>query len=305
MTRVLVTGAAGFIGSNIAKALQEKGNLEVIALDSFRWGAYRNLERFDGEIVAGDLLRVDLGALFRHRPLDHIYHLAALTDTTVTDEELMMSHNVEAFRRVLDYARDHGASVIYASSASVYGNGPVPMREDQPLQPQNIYAFSKMAMERLARVYYENYDVSLVGLRYFNVYGPGEAHKGSARSMVLQIMQAMARGEPPRLFRHGEQKRDFVFIEDVVRATLLAADHPDGNVYNVGSGQATSFNEIVRVINECQNTHIAPEWIDNPYAFYQTETCADITRAQHVLGYAPAYPPTRGISEYYNYLRTL
>jgi len=296
--RVLVTGGAGFIGSNVAKALERDGGHEVIVLDSFRWGAYRNLENFRGEIVAADLLKADLKGLFQHRPVARIFHLAALTDTTVVDEELMMSHNVEAFRRVLEYARDHEATVIYASSASVYGNGPVPMHEQQPLQPQNIYAFSKMAMERVARVYYENYDVPVVGLRYFNVYGPGEGHKKSARSMVLQILEAMERGEKPRLFRYGEQKRDFVFIDDVVRGTLLAAEKPDGTVYNVGSGQATSFNEIVRIINQCLGTDITPEWIDNPYSFYQQETWASIDRARSVLGYEPQFPPSLGIPEY-------
>jgi ADP-L-glycero-D-manno-heptose 6-epimerase len=302
MGRVLVTGAAGFIGSNLAKALETKREDEVVALDSFRWGAYRNLEGFTGEIVAADLLSVNLETLFRHRPLAKVYHIAALTDTTVTDEALMMSHNSEAFRRVLEYARDHGAQVVYASSASVYGNGPVPMREDQPLQPQNIYAFSKMAMERIARVYYENYDVPVVGLRYFNVYGPGETHKGTARSMVLQIMEAMVKGEAPRLFRNGEQKRDFVFIDDVVRATMSAADHPDGGVYNIGSGQATSFNEVVRLINRCLGSAITPEWIENPYAFYQTETLADVSRARALLGYSPQFLPNRGIAEYFSRL---
>lgn len=300
---MLVTGAAGFIGSHIAKTLEKQGRDEVIALDSFRWGTYRNLYDFEGEMIAADLLSADLEALFRHRPISRIFHIAALTDTTVTDEELMMSHNVEAFRRVLDYAREHDSTVIYASSASVYGNGTVPMREDQPLQPQNIYAFSKMAMERLARVYYEIYEVPLVGVRYFNVYGPGESHKGSARSMVLQIMEAMARNQRPRLFQYGEQKRDFVFIDDVVHGTLLAAEKPKGAIYNIGSGLATSFNEIVSIINEYQGTAISPEWIENPYSFYQTETRADLERARAELGYEPRFSPATGIPEYFHRLQ--
>jgi len=130
------------------------------------------------------------------------------------------------------------------------------------------------------------------------VYGPGEAHKGAASSMIYQLARQIRAGKQPRIFKYGEQKRDFVYIADVVEATLLAADAKHSGIYNVGSGHATSFNEVVALLNKALGTDHEPDYFDNPYSFYQPHTEADVTHAHTDLGYAPKYPIDRGIAEY-------
>jgi ADP-L-glycero-D-manno-heptose 6-epimerase len=130
------------------------------------------------------------------------------------------------------------------------------------------------------------------------VYGPDEAHKGAAASMIYQLAKQIQAGKQPRIFKYGEQQRDFVYVKDVVEATLLAAEADHSGVYNVGSGRPTSFNEIVALLNKALGTDYDPDYFDNPYPFYQPHTEADVTRARAELGYAPSYPIDRGIAEY-------
>jgi ADP-L-glycero-D-manno-heptose 6-epimerase len=197
-----------------------------------------------------------------------------------------------------------GAKVIYASSAAVYGNCPAPMREDGCLKPKNVYGFSKLMMDNLAFKYLRKYqNAAIIGLRYFNVYGFGEAHKGKFASMVYQLMAKMVRGEKPRLFKWGEQKRDFVYIKDVVKANLLAMEKGIGGVYNVGSGRARSFNELVAILNEVLGTDFDIEYFDNPYDFYQNYTEADLTKISNVLGYKPDWSLEEGVRDYFQTLK--
>jgi ADP-L-glycero-D-manno-heptose 6-epimerase len=250
--------------------------------------------------VAQDLASLDLLGRFRSGEFQAVFHLASITDTTVTDARQMIQDNVEGFRRVAEFARLSGTPLIYASSAAVYGvcrSGR--MREDQAASPANVYGFSKTLLENLARRYADaSRDWRVVGLRYFNVYGPGEAHKGAAASMIYQLSEQIQAGKRPRIFKYGEQQRDFVYVKDVVEATLLAAEADRSGVYNVGSGRPTSFNEIIALLNKALGTDHDPDYFDNPYPFYQPHTEADVTRARAELGYAPGYPIDRGVAEY-------
>ncbi|MDE2485728.1 MAG: NAD-dependent epimerase/dehydratase family protein, partial [candidate division NC10 bacterium] len=163
----------------------------------------------------------------------------------------------------------------------------------------NVYGFSKALLENLARRFDDAPGgFRIVGLRYFNVYGPGEAHKGAAASMIYQLAQQIRAGKRPRIFKYGEQARDFVYVKDVVEATLLAAEAGRSGVYNVGSGRSTSFNEVIALLNNALGTDHDPDYFDNPYPFYQPHTEADVTLARADLGYAPRYPIDRGIAEY-------
>ncbi len=191
------------------------------------------------------------GASLAH--CDVIFHEASITDTTVTDQFQMMRNNVEAFRHVLAWAARWNARVVWASSAAVYGNGVAPNRLTDRPHPLNVYGYSKLAMERLAHLWGEEHSkLPIIGLRYFNVYGGGEAHKGKFASMIYQLAQQMKAGKNPRAFKGGEQKRDFVSIEDVLQANLLAmsVDHPPrAAVFNVGCGKAQSFNDVIAGLN--------------------------------------------------------
>ncbi|MFQ5839660.1 MAG: ADP-glyceromanno-heptose 6-epimerase [Candidatus Methylomirabilales bacterium] len=303
---IVVTGGAGFIGSNLVQELGRRlPEARLTVIDDFRSGSFHNLLGFHGDVLAADLTTLDLNERFAGRPADVIFHLASITDTTVTDERQMLWANVEGFRSVLSYASQHRIPVVYASSAAVYGIGTGKMAEDRSPAPQNIYAFSKCILDNLAAWAAADGTLPrLVGVRYFNVYGPGEAHKGKAASMIYQLACQIAAGGPPRVFTDGEQRRDFVYIADAVEGTILAAQAPRSAVYNIGSGRASSFNEVIALLNHAYGTHYAPEYFENPYPFYQPHTEADLSRACTELGYQPQFPIEKGIAEYVAVLRS-
>lgn len=301
MRNILVTGGAGFIGSNLALELQSRHpEARIVVVDDFRSGDFRNLRGFRGDVVTADVSRLDWAGCFREASFDAIFHEASITDTTVHDQALQAHDNIEGFRRLLDFASVHQTPVVYASSAATYGICSGVQREDQPPAPANVYAFTKVQLDNLARMQAARYPAwRLVGLRYFNVYGPREAHKQAAASMIYQLYRQMKEGRRPRVFRAGEHRRDFVYVKDVVAQTLQAAQAPASGVFNAGSGQSFSFNEVIAALNECLGTRLEPEYIDNPYAhFYQPETQADMTRAREVLGFQPQWAPARGIADY-------
>jgi len=230
--------------------------------------------------------------------------MASITDTTVDDQEFMMKKNVDGFKNILELAEEHSSTVVYASSASVYGivKEEVPLKEDREKAPANIYAFSKYIMDNMAMEFAEDTGLKIVGVRYFNVYGYGEAHKGKFASMIYQLYKQMKETGKPRLFKWGEQKRDFVYIRDVVDATILAKDAPRSTIYNVGSGKARSFNDVVAILNQALGTNYEVEYFDCPYDFYQEFTEADMTKIKKELGFVPKYSLEKGIFEYVNIL---
>ncbi len=295
--RILVTGGAGFIGSSIAKRLEADGH-EVLILDNFFSGSFKNLTDFHGDLRTGDCEWSEPCPR-----CDVIFHQASITDTTVMDQLFMMRNNVEGFRHVLSWAARWNARVVWASSASIYGNSPAPNRISDSPNPLNPYAYSKLAMERLAHLWAEEHTkLPIIGLRYFNVYGAGETHKGKFASMVYQLAQQMKAGKRPRVFTAGEQKRDFVSIEDVIQANLLAmqVDHPPlAAVFNVGCGKPHSFNDVIRGLNSALGLKLEPEYFENPYSFTQDHTEADLTESIKVLGYKPKFADiTAGIKAY-------
>ncbi|MCL2640879.1 MAG: NAD-dependent epimerase/dehydratase family protein [Phycisphaerales bacterium] len=285
--RILVTGGAGFVGSNLARKLEKDGH-QVTVLDNFSSGSFHNLVGFHGDVIAADI-----GDDPPCPPCDAIFHEASITDTTVTDQLKMMRNNVEGFRHVLHWAARWNARVIWASSASVYGNLPAPNKISDTPNPLNVYGYSKLAMERLAHLWAQEHNMRpIIGLRYFNVYGPGEAHKGKFASMIFQLAQQMKAGKRPRIFTDGQQKRDFVSIEDVVQANLLALhiDHPPlASVFNVGCGVPHTFNQVIAALNAALCTKLEPDYFENPYSFTQDHTEADLSDSQKVLGYTPKH----------------
>ncbi len=304
MRRILVTGGAGFIGSNLALALQEQHpEAALTVVDDFRSGDFRNLTGYRGDFVTADISRLDWQAQFGDTPFDAIFHEASITDTTVHDQFLQAHDNIEGFRRLLRFASANQTPVVYASSAATYGIASGVNREDQPPAPANVYAFTKVQLDHLARRCAEvNPGWKLVGLRYFNVYGPRESHKKAAASMIYQLYLQMKAGKRPRVFRAGEHKRDFVHVKDVVAMTMAALNAPRSGVFNCGSGNPFSFNEVIAEINRVLGTSLEPEYIENPYSFYQPHTEADMTRAKTELGFAPQFPPARGIADYLAFL---
>jgi ADP-L-glycero-D-manno-heptose 6-epimerase len=169
--------------------------------------------------------------------------------------------------------------------------------------PQNAYAFSKIQLDHLAGYYRKQYPAwKLVGLRYFNVYGPREAHKRHMASMVYQLYLQMKAGKKPRIFKDGEQKRDFVYVKDVVEATLAASVASVPGVYNVGSGVSSSFNDVISRLNKALGLALDTEYFENPYSFYQNVTQADISKSREELCYEPRFDLEHGIDAYVKWL---
>ncbi|HEY4516856.1 MAG TPA: NAD-dependent epimerase/dehydratase family protein [Candidatus Paceibacterota bacterium] len=291
--KVLVTGGTGFIGSNIVEALLGRGDEVVITGHD----AEQSLPNFKGTLLLPSLIGIDWSAL---PPVDILFHEAAYNDTRSQDLREMLHANVaaslELFKRVVEKGCKH---IVYASSTAVYGNGPAPYKEDQPLHPLNPYAQSKQRLEEeIARFARAHPDVVIVGLRYCNVYGPGESHKGTRASMIYQLAQQMRKGNP-RLFKSGEQRRDYIYVKDVVEVNLRAAEARSSGVLNCGSGRATAFNDVVKLLNNALGTSRTPEYIDNPFTnAYQDYTECDMSRAEEVLGFVPQYSIEAGIEEY-------
>ena len=292
--KVLVTGGAGFIGSNIAYSLLEKGH-HVIVIDNFLSSSFENLVDLNTDLISADLADFDLKCLPK---LGGIFHQQAITDTTILDQNRMLNQNVETFRKLLRYTISKKIPLIYASSAGVYGNVPPPQREEGILNPLNVYGFSKLQMDRLARFAYAESKSPIVGLRYFNVFGPRERYKNKAASMIYQLAEQMRAGRRPRIFEFGDQERDHIYVKDVVHANLCAWNSDAKTVCNVGTGKSTSFNRLIEIINGVLGTKFEPEYFKNPYSFYQNHTRADIQKAARDIGYKPQWSIEKGIEDY-------
>ncbi len=309
---ILITGGAGFIGSNLAFWFQENfPEAKVVVFDLFRtgetfdngnlksFGHYKNLKGFTGEIITGDITKKEDLDRLRDFRFDYIFHEAAISDTTVQDQKIMMETNLNAFKDLLKMAEEMGSAMVYASSGATYGNAPAPQtvgRED----PANIYGFSKLAMDHLAYEWMKHTDLPIVGLRYFNVYGPREYYKNKTASMVLQFGHQILAGKNPRLFEGSDKiLRDFIYIDDVIQANVKACDPEQSGVYNVGTGKARSFQDIVDILQKELGTNLPCEYIPNPYVGqYQFFTEADIEPTREFLGYEPEVTLEEGIRRY-------
>jgi ADP-L-glycero-D-manno-heptose 6-epimerase len=300
----VVTGGAGFIGSNLTLGLQEKfSNARLTVIDDFRSGDFKNLAGFKGDFVAQDLAKLDWREQFGDEKFNAIFHLASITDTTNHDQFEQVHDNVESFRRILKFAKPNKTRIVYASSASIYGAAKEASIENNGAAPANIYAFSKAIMDNIAtREANDDPKWVIVGLRYFNVYGPREAHKGVPASMVYHLAQQIKAGQRPRIFKHGEQQRDFVYVKDIVAGSIGALEAKESGIYNLGSGSARSFNELVDLLNKSLGTNFSPDYIDNPHAHYQNFTQADLSRVRKALGYEPRFRLEEGVADYMKWL---
>ena len=297
--KILITGGTGFTGSNIALALENEEH-DIVVVDKDISKANANLKGFSGEIREADVSTPEFWNNLTEE-FDSINHQAACVDTTVMDEVFMMNQNVEAFKMLLDWAKKNEVDVVYASSAETYGNSPAPQKVGEGEEPLNIYGKSKLMMDQITREQIGESPIKIIGLRYFNVYGPGETHKGKMASMIYQLAQQMKAGNHPRIFTDGEQKRDQIYVGDVAQANILSHEAPiaASGIYNVGTGKASTFNQIVEELNEVLGTDLPPDYFENPYDFYQEFTEADISDTKKILGYEPKYSLKEGIGAYF------
>lgn len=311
---ILLTGAAGFIGSNILEALNERGINDVIAVDDLTDG--RKCANLAGRGFADFLDVSEIQDSIRHDrlpALSAICHQGAIADTTSGNGRDVMQANFAFSKEMLALAERHHCPFVYASSASVYGDGRNGFRESPDCErPQSVYAFSKWAFDSHVRWRFaaEGPPVPVVGLRYFNVYGPGEAHKDHMASVAWQCFEAVRLGQRPRLFAGSDGfLRDFVHVGDVAAVNLyfLAASTPGLSILNVGTGTPRSFRELAECVVSVAGGQppIFVSFPDDLRDQYQTYTCADIT-ALRAAGYSAAMVSLEsGIEAYHHALRSV
>ncbi|MBI5390562.1 NAD-dependent epimerase/dehydratase family protein [Candidatus Woesearchaeota archaeon] len=292
--RCLVTGGTGFVGSNLVEALVKQGHdVQITGFDS------EQPLPLGVKILYPSLIGIDWDALGK---IDVLFHQAAINNTVLLDEREMLRANVEASKKLFEEVVKRGCKrIVYASSTAVYGNAPAPYVEGKTkLQPLNPYAVSKQKLEESALQFAKQHnDVVLVGLRYCNVYGPGESHKGKRASMIYQLAGQMVKGDP-RIFKHGEQKRDYIYVADVVTANLLAAKTKNCCIVNCGSGKATTFNDVIKILNTTMKLQRKPVYFDNPYVGrYQDHTECDMNLAKEKIGFVPQFTLEKGIQAFY------
>jgi UDP-glucose 4-epimerase len=288
---VLVTGGAGFIGSHLVDALVARGD-RVRVLDDLSNGLAENVND-NAELVVADVADPDaVQAAVDGTEL--VFHEAALGSVKRSIETPLLTNrvNIDGSLTILDAARAAGVRrVVAASSSSVYGGAaPLPSREDFPPRPRSPYAVSKTALELYSRVYAELLGLETVCLRYFNVYGPRQRSDSPYAAVVPLFTDALRRGERPIVFGDGEQRRDFTYVDDTVRANLLAAEAPaegcSGNVYNIGGGQPRSVLELLEALGAL--LHVDPNPVHaEPRPGDVRDSQADLTAAGRDLGYSP------------------
>ncbi len=316
---ILITGGAGFIGSNLAFYFQEFfPEAQVVIFDIFRseatfsngnlqsFGHYKNLIGFHGDILCGNLNSEKDLALLDAYNFDYIFHEAAISDTRVYDQEIIMQTNVNSFYYILEKAKKDNATLIYASSAATYGSLPSPQTVGKE-SPENPYGFSKYAMDQIAYRYMdENPQMTIVGLKYFNVYGAREFFKDKTASTVIQFGHQILSGKAPRLFEGSDKiVRDFVYIKDVIQANIKACSAKKSGVYNVGTGKPRSFQDIADILQKELGTDYGTEYFPNPFTGYQMHTQAEVATSKEYLDYAPEWELEEGIKDYISEIKRM
>ena len=308
MAKILVTGGAGFIGSNLTEALLKQGH-SVRVLDNFSTGKRENLVyemKYPGlEIIEGDIVdrKVCRAVL---EMVEYVFHEAALPSVEQSVEDPLTSNrvNVEGTLNVLVAAKEAGVRrVIHASSCAVYGEDPaLPKREEMAPNPLSPYALGKYVGEQYGRLFSRLYRLETVSLRYFNVFGPRQNPDSAYAAVIPRFIQALLRGDSPVVFGDGEQSRDFVFVEDVVRANLLAMSegHLYGDVMNVASGKNLSLNQLLRVLADILDLKISPIYRD-PRPGDIRHSLGDGERAKRLLDFTPTVELKTGLERTITY----
>jgi UDP-glucose 4-epimerase len=299
--KYLVTGVAGFIGSNITRRLL-KENCEVRGYDNFSTGKRKNLEDLEKknnfELIEGDLNNPD-EIKKAVKNIDIILHEAAVPSVqrSVENPAFVNDSNINGTLNLLIAAKEEKVRrLVYASSSSIYGfNEKLPKREDMPAEPISPYALSKYTGERYCQIFSEIYNLPTICLRYFNVFGPYQDPDSEYSAAIPKFIKLMLEDKQPIIFGDGEQSRDFTYVDNVVEANILAANSDiTGEVFNIACGERVSLKEVVQILNTILNKDIKPIFKENRVGEVK-HSLADISKARNIIGYEPKYKFAEGI----------
>ena len=301
MAKILVTGGAGFIGSNFCNLMVKKGH-DVTAFDNLSLGVKENLVP-EVKLVVGDVKnRAELESA--GMDFDYIVHLAASSSAPMFVDHLRdsMENNIMGHLDVLNFARDIKAKkVMFASTSSIYGNNPTPLTEDQFVLPPNFYSVTKHSQESMSRVYSQIYGLEIIAFRFMSVYGPNEGHKKVFANVLSQFIWGMAKDKPAILYGDGKQERDFTNVADICQGIEKAMNNEKKygfNIFNIGTATAVNLIDLVSIINKVMGKNIPPQLIENPIkSGYIRTQLAGIDKISTELGFAPSVGLEEGIKE--------
>lgn len=307
MPRILITGGAGFVGSNAANWLSKNG-YDVVAMDNLYLGWETNVEP-QVTFINGDVNKQE--DLEKVGPVDYIIHLAASSSAPMFTDDLgaAVTNNVNGHIQVMEYARKVGAKkMLFASTSSIYGNNPIPLTEDQSVTPPNFYAVSKHAQEEVSRSYNQVYGLEIIAFRFMSVYGLHEEHKGRFANLVSQFIWGMEEGKQPTIYGDGTQTRDLTNVKDLIQAFKLAMETEKQfgfTVFNVGTSHAINMLELMDILNKAMGTNIPGKLIENPIkSGYVQNQQASLEKIERELGYKPTVTIEEGVREIVDFRKT-
>ncbi len=291
--KVLITGGAGFVGSNLVGELV--GDNQVVVLDNMHTGVVTNIDQYLDRIEFRTLDTEDIFQI-EFKP-DVIFHLGMYSSTPMYKENRNLVHKVvDGMIHVLEFAKRHDSKVVLASSSSIYNGHPVPQNEEMVPNVTDFYTEARLYAERLTELYTKMFGLKGVCMRFFSVYGPGERSKGRYANLVSQFMWDLQEGRNPVIYGDGSQSRDFIYVKDVVDACILAAEGERNGVYNVGTGKSLTINNMLEKVMTHLGKSVEPVHVDIPVSNYVMHTQADTRKAKKELGFSARYDLDEGLS---------
>lgn len=294
--KYLITGGAGFIGSNLVEGLVKDGH-KVVVVDNLSTGSLDNLSEIKDKIIFIKKSCSQVLNLEELKELDGIYHYGIPSSTQLyRDNRLLVGEAINEFIKILELARREKCKLVYASSSSVYNGCKPPFKEDMPVMIKDFYTEARYLMERMAKLYNDFYGVESVGFRFFSVYGPHEEAKKNFANLVSQFLWDIKEGRSPLIYGNGAQTRDLTYVSDINRGFRLGMNSDtDCDIFNLGTGKCYNLNELVNLINNILGVDVKPIYAENPLKNYVQETLADTSKAKEKLGFEAEISLEEGI----------
>ena len=300
--KYLVNGGAGFIGSNLTERLVNDGH-KVIIVDNLSTGNLKNLEILKNRI---DFIKIPVSETLNNKKIekiDGIFHFGIPSSTPLYRiNPYFTGEAINEFITILELAKREKCKIVYASSSSIYNGNQIPFKEDMSIFVKDLYSEARYSMERLAKLYHDWYNVKSIGLRFFSVYGKHEEYKKNFANLITQFLWDIKKNKKPIIYGDGNQTRDFTYIKDIIEGCILSMNSSiNYDIFNLGSGNHFTLNEMVEILSKIINKKIECEYITNPLKGYVQDTLSDTSKAKKLLGYESKYTLEKGIKEILTY----